>query len=172
MLLSTCALLILRIEQTQERAAIQHLLDCLAQPSNCDDVDCLEVAIRSEQLIRMAETHHQRRLENALFPALRAATSEAAESLKTLESLGQADLEFPPRIRSALRQGADLGAQQIAHACVLVQTYCQNLLERLACEEGVLLPLAERVLPSEVWFRIGIEFLLQDAQRPRALASG
>jgi hemerythrin-like domain-containing protein len=172
MLLSTCALLILRIEQTQQRAAIQHLLDCVAQPSHHADVDCMELAHRSEQLIRFAESHHQLRLENALFPALRAVSGEAGEPLRTLERLGQSGLDILPRIRSALRSGADRDAHQNVNACALVQAYCRNLLERLACEEDVLLPIAQRVLPSEVWFKVGAEFLRQDAQRPRALGSG
>jgi hemerythrin-like domain-containing protein len=172
MLLSTCALLILRIEQTRQRAAIEHVLDCMAQPSRHAEVDCLELAHRSEQLIWFAESHHQLRLEKALFPALRAASGEAGEPLRTLERLGQSGLDILPRMRSALRSGAARDAHQIFHACALVQAYCGNLLERLACEEHVLLPIAQRVLPSEIWFKVGAEFLEQDAQRSRPLASG
>lgn len=165
MLLATYAQLTLRIEQKRARASIQHLQDCLAQPSDCDHFDGAELATRSEELIRFAESHHQRRLEHGLFPALRAVSVEAAESLRKLEHLGRAGLEILPRMRAVLRPGAYLGQPQIARAYVLVQAYCQNLLDRLACEEDVVLPLAERVLPSEVWFRVGTEFLRQDAQR-------
>jgi hemerythrin-like domain-containing protein len=165
MLLATYALLTLRIEQKRERASIQELQDCLARPAHCDDFDGAELATRSEQLIEFAESRHQRRLENGLFPALRAASVDAGESLRKLEHLGRVGLEILPRIRSVLRPGARLGKQQIARVCILVQAYCQNLLERLACEEEDLLPLAERLLPSEIWFKVGTEFLMQDAQR-------
>lgn len=165
MLLSTYALLTLRIEQKRERASIQELQACLAQPTQSDDFDGAELASRSEQLIKFAESRHQRRLEHGLFPALRAASADAGESLRKFEHLCRVGLEILPRIRSVLRPGARLGKQQVARAYALVQAYCQNLLERLACEEEDLLPLAERVLPSDVWFKVGTEFLIQDAQR-------
>jgi hemerythrin-like domain-containing protein len=165
MLLATYALLTLRIEQKRERASIQELQDCLAHAPHPDAFDSAALATRSERLSEFAESRHQRRLENGLFPALRAASIEAGESLRTLEHLGRVGLRILPRMRSVLRPGACLGQQQIGRACALVQAYCQNLLERLACEEDVLLPLAERVLHSEVWFKVGTEFLMQDAER-------
>lgn len=165
MLLATYVLLTLRIEQKQERASIQNLQDCLAQPANAEQFDGAALAARSEQLIRFAESQHQRRLDHVLCPALRAKSSEASESLRRFEHLCRLGREILPRIRWVLRPGACLGQQQIAGAYVLVQAYCQNLLERLACEEDVLLPLAERVLSAEVWFDVGTEFLQQDAQR-------
>jgi hemerythrin-like domain-containing protein len=165
MLLATYALLTLRIEQKQARVSIQHLQECLVQPASCAQFDCAALAARSERLIRFAESQHQSRLDHVLCPALRARSSEASESLRRLEHLCSLGRHILPRIRWALRPGVRLGQQQIAGACVLVQAYCQNLLERLACEEDVLLPLAERLLSAEAWFSVGTEFLEQDAQR-------
>lgn len=168
MLLATYALLTLTIEQKCERASIRQLQDRLANPIDSSDFDCAALAIFSEELITLAESRYQLRLENSLFPALRAASAEAALSLRTLERLRRAGIDMLPRIRTVLRPTAKLGQQQIVRAFALVQDYCQNLLERLACEEELLMPLAQRVLPSEVWFKVGTEFLLQDAQRAGA----
>ncbi len=165
MLLATYALLTLTIERKQERASIQDLQDFLALPRTLRPSDGAELATRSEELIRFAESHHQQRLANALFPALRAKSTEAGEALRKHELLCRAGLEIVPRMRRSLRPGACLGPQQAEGACVLVQAYCRNLLERLACEEDVLLPMAERLLPSEAWFDVGAQFLDQDAQR-------
>ena len=70
-----------------------------------------------------------------------------------------------PRLRAVLRPSACLGPQRLARACRTVQAYCQNLLARLACEEELLLPMAQRLLASDAWFKVGTEFLWQDAQR-------
>jgi hemerythrin-like domain-containing protein len=165
MLVATYALLTLKIEQTRARASIRQLQDSLAQPPNWEAVDGALLAALSEELIEFAESHHQRRLDDCLVPALRGASAEAGASLRDLELLCATGLAILPRIRSALRHGASAGEQELAGLHVLVEAYCQNLLQRLACEEDVLLPLAERVLPSDVWFHVGTEFLEQDAQR-------
>jgi hypothetical protein len=165
MLLATYALLTLSIEQKRERASIQNLQDFLACPCSSDDFDGAQLATRAEELIHFAESHHQRRLKDGLFPALRAKSLEAGEALRKHEHLCRVGREILPGLRWYLRPGAYFGQHQIEGAYGLVQAYCRNLLERLACEEDVLLPLAERVLPSEVWFAVGTEFLAQDAQR-------
>lgn len=165
MLLATYALLTLRMEQAQERASIRQLQDCLAHPHNCKVADAALLAMLAEDLIEFAESHHQPRLDDGLLPALRVAAVEGCESLRDLEQLCRTGLDILPRIRSALRTGVLPGQQESEGADVLVRAYCQNLLERLACEEYVLLPLAERLLPSETWFSVGTQFLQQDSQR-------
>lgn len=165
MLMATYALMTLTIEQKYERNSIRHLQECLAQPLESNEFDCAALASRSEELITLAESRHQLRLETSLFPALREASVEAASSLRAIENLGRAGREMLAPIRSVFVPTANLGHQQIVRVRSLVQAYCQNLLERLACEEDVLLPLAQRVLRSDAWFKVGTEFLLQDARR-------
>lgn len=161
MLLATYALLTLAIERTEERASIQVLQDFIAHPRQLRPADGAELASRSEELIRFAESHHQDRLANALFPALREKSDEAGDALRRHERLCRAGLAIVPRIRRILRAGE----QQSEGARVLVQAYCRNLLARLASEEDILLPMAERLLPSDVWFDVGTRFLDQDARR-------
>jgi hypothetical protein len=165
MLTATYALSTLLIEQQCERTSIQRLQAYLERPLDAPEFDCAALARHSEELISLAELRHQARLEHSLLPALRMASAEAASSLGTLENLRRAGLDMLPRMRSMLRPTAQFGQHQLARACRMLQAYCQNLLDRLACEENVLLPLAQRILPNEAWFKMGSEFLQQDAER-------
>jgi hypothetical protein len=163
-LLATYALATLESEQKCERTAIRYLQDFVAQASAsaANEFDYAALTIQSERLILLAEFRHRRRLENALFPALRSASDEAARSLQLLEKLGQAGIKMLPLLRKALYPTSDFGQRQIARACRRVNAYCQNLLQRLACEEEQVLPLAQRVLTIDVWLNVGTEFLIQD----------
>jgi hypothetical protein len=172
MLMATYALSTLLIEQQRERTSIQHLQSYVERLLDPREFDCAALARRSEELISLAELRHQARLEHSLLPALRVASEEAATSLGTLDNLHRAAIDMLPRMRSVLRPTGDFGQQHLAGACRMVQAYCQNLLERLACEENVLLPLAQRILPSEAWFQMGSEFLQQDAQRGASARRG
>lgn len=165
MLLATYALLTLTIEQKCERLLIEALQHGLAPPLNVAQVNCAALSARSEALILLAESRHQLRLENTLFPALREASGEAALALSALEKLGCAGRKMLPRLRAVLRPAASASPHRIKRACRTVQAYCHNVLERLACEEALLLPLAQRLLSSDVWFTVGTEFLRQDAER-------
>lgn len=164
MLLATYALATLEIEQKCERSAIQYLQNFLAQALASDEFDRAALTIQSERLILLAEFRHWRRLESALFPALRNASNDATQSLQTLENLGRAGVEMLPHLRKSLHPTANFGKRQISRACRRVNAYCQNLLQRLACEEEQLLPLAQRILPTDAWVKVGTEFLMQDSQ--------
>lgn len=140
MLLATYAIATLTIEQKCERSAIRRLQEPIERARASQQFDFSALAIQSERLIRLAESLHWRRLENCLIPALREASSDA---LIPLPGAGQ---------------------RHIASACGTINSYCQNLLARLAFEEQQLLPLAQRLLATDAWFKVGTAFLLQDAQ--------
>ena len=126
--------------------------------------DLSALAIQSERLILLAESLHWRRLENCLIPALREASNDALLFLQALEKLGRAAVDMLPLLRTALMPAPSPSRQHIAGACGTVNSYCQNLLQRLAFEEQQLLPLAQRLLATDAWFRVGTAFLLQDAR--------
>lgn len=169
MLLATYAIATLTIEQTCERAAIRGLQDAMARALASNECDLSVLAMQAEQLIQLAESLHWLRLENCLIPALRAASDDALLFLQALESLGRAGVDMLPLLRKALRPAAGLGQRQIARVCRRLNSYCQNLLQRLAFEEQQLLPLARCLLPTEAWFKVGTGFLMQDAAgRPGA----
>jgi hemerythrin-like domain-containing protein len=170
MLLATYALATLEIEQKCERTTIRFLQDLLAQALASDKFDCAALTTQCERLIMLAEFRHWRRLESVLFPALRSASDEATRSLQTLENLGQAGIEMLPLLRKALRPTANSGRRQVARVGRRVNAYCENLLQRLACEEEQLFPLAQRILPMDAWFRVGTAFLMQDSQHAAGCA--
>ena len=164
MLLATYALATLEIEQKCERSAIHYLQNFLAQALASDEFDRAALTIQSERLIFLAEFRHWRRLESVLFPAaLRNASNDATQSLQTLENLGRAGVDMLPHLRKSLHPTSHFGKRQIARACRRVNAYCQNLLQRLACEEEQLLPLAQRILSADAWLKFGTEFLVQDS---------
>lgn len=164
MLLATYAIATLTIEQTCERTAIRRLQESMDQALVSNEGDLSALAVQSERLILLAESLHWRRLENCLIPALREASNDALLFLQALEDLGHAGVGMLPLLRTALRPAAAPSRQHVACACGTVNSYCQNLLARLAFEEQQLLPLAQRLLATDAWFRVGTAFLLQDAQ--------
>ncbi|HEU4373474.1 MAG TPA: hypothetical protein VFS02_08290 [Telluria sp.] len=164
MLLATYAIATLTIEQTCERTAIRRLQESMDQALASNECDLSALALQSERLILLAESLHWRRLENCLIPALREASNDALQFLQALENLGRAGVAMLPPLRTALRPAPAPSRQHIACACATVNSYCQNLLARLAFEEQQLLPLAQRLLATDAWFRVGTAFLLQDAQ--------
>lgn len=125
MLLATYALLTLRIEQKQERASIQHLQDCLAQPPSYKQFDGEALAARSEELIPLRRVPASAPDRSRLVPAPRTTSSEASGSPRRREHLCRMGREILPRIRWFLRPGARLGEQHIAGAYAPVQAYCQ-----------------------------------------------
>lgn len=164
MLLATYAIATLTIEQKCERTAIRRLQESMDQALATNECDLSALAIQSERLIVLAESLHWRRLEHCLIPALRQASNDALLFLQALENLGRAGVEMLPLLRTALLPAPDPSQQHIARACGTVNSYCQNLLARLAFEEQQLLPMAQRLLATDAWFRVGTAFLMQDAQ--------
>ena len=164
MLLATYAIATLTIEQKCERAAIRQLQESMEQALASNQCDLSALAIQSERLILLAESLHWCRLENCLIPALREASNDALLFLHALEKLGRAGVDMLPLLRTALMPAPSPSRQHIADACGTVNSYCQNLLQRLAFEEQQLLPLAQRLLATDAWFRVGTAFLQQDAQ--------
>jgi hypothetical protein len=162
MLLATYALATLTIERTCERKAIVKLQDCMVHAA--ESLDCSELSIHSERLILLAESRHWRRWEESLLPALRDATAEAGPSMQSAEELARLGIDMLAPLRDALEPGAQFEQLQLARACERVNGYCENLLLRLNCEEELLVPLARRVLPLDTWFKLGTEFLRQDAE--------
>lgn len=169
MLLATYVMTTLTVEQKCERSFIQRLQHFLARALAANQFDSPAITVEAERLIQFAERHWCR-LENSLIPALREASNEALASLQTIENLGRRGIEMLPLLRNALRPTAEFGQQQIARACRTLNSYCHNLLQRLACEEQQLLPLAQRVLPMDAWLKVGTEFLIQDAEHTASSA--
>lgn len=157
MLVATYALVTLTVEQRCERTHIQVVQQALATSRDPALYDAARLARSLEKLVAIAEATHWRRLEHCLIPAIRAAAGESAGGMRVIETLERDGKRMLPRIRTSLRCPSEASG-----ACGQLQQYCQNLLERLACEEQQIVPLAQRLLDSDAWLRVGLGFLYQD----------
>ena len=126
-------------------------------------IDPAHIKSQLDELTLFAESRHQRKVEGCLMPAVRKATREADPLLADLEFLSRAGSAMLHSVHQCLQRVFRHGVAQLAHLCHMMDLYCQNLLERLAKEEQELLPLAQRVIPSDAWFAIGTTFLSHDA---------
>lgn len=173
MLVATYALVTLTVEQRCERSHIQVVQQALAAARDPALFDAARLALALEKLVAIAEATHWRRLEYCLIPAIRAAAGDSAGGMRAIEMLGRDGKQMVPLIRTSLRRPVRLSPSQVTGACGQLQQYCQNLLARLACEEEQIVPLAQRLLDSEAWLRVGLGFLDQDTQdRPQESVSG
>lgn len=164
MLIATYVLSTLSIEQKKERhfiSSIQHYLQFNADQLH--HIDPAVIELQLDQLTHFAESRHQLKVEACLMPAVRKATREADPLLADLESLSRLGSDMLRSVRQCLRHALQRGQAQIMLLCQTMESYCQNLLARLAKEEHELLPLAQRVISSEDWFDIGTTFLSHDA---------
>jgi hypothetical protein len=124
-----------------------------------------ELCERAQRLIAFAETRQKVRLDDCLLPALRSAAAlmdggsdaerRALQEIAELAELGGAML---PGLRQCLRYPEAASLPAFLHA------YCGNLVQRLACEEEKLLPLACHLLSAEAWFHVGAAFLRHDEE--------
>jgi len=155
MLTSTYTLVALSIEQAGARHGLQALLDCwqAGAPPAAPTARQLELACDA---LRVAfDDCHWRKLDRFVIPALRRAGA-AGELLAQLDALSLAAIEARADAHAAAA-GKDAGFAAAVERC------CALLLERLDREETELFPLARNHVPSEVWFAIANQMLVQDA---------
>ncbi|HEV7813913.1 MAG TPA: hypothetical protein VGP06_02280 [Janthinobacterium sp.] len=165
MLTATYALLTLTVEQKKERNFITRLLQHVRAVSNKPQaIDAALIASQVYELTQFAEVRHQRKVETCLMPALRHACVDAAPMLADMQSLSSLGGAMLCSVRKRLRRVAS-GVRQVKHLCRALDQYCQNLLARLEMEERQLLPLAQRVMSNEAWFKLGSMFLDHEAKR-------
>lgn len=177
MLLATYALLTLSIEQKEERRLIARIRSYVAKYNKRpNEIDPGILASELNKLGALAEAHHKEKLEDCLIPAVREASTEAAPLLDHLASLRRTGRAMLRLMQRSLRRAARNGQHQVENVVGNVESYCLNLLERLAKEENELLPLARRVIHGQGWFAIGAAFLAQNARheerRRQHLATG
>jgi hemerythrin-like domain-containing protein len=166
MLTATYALLTLSVEQKKERNFISRLLLHVRAVSNKPHaIDAAFLTSQVDELTKLAESLHQRKVEHCLVPALRHASADAAPLLADMQSLSSLGSVMLSSVRKRLRRVAPQGIRQVKFLCRALDQYCQNLLARLEMEELQLLPLARRVVSNEAWFKIGTTFLDHDATR-------
>lgn len=156
MLTSTYTLVALSIEQASARIGLQSLLERW-QPSRWQHAmpTPREVNLACDALRVAFDNCYWRKLDKFVVPALRRAGA-AAELLAELDALTLAAIEARADAHAAAAVH-DPGFGAALERC------CNLLLERLEREERELFPLARVHVPSEVWFAIANQMLVQDA---------
>lgn len=163
MLTTTYSLLSLSMEQKRVHkllSAVQQLFQHSWVDRLCIDPVILESVV--SQLAKLDEFCHQRKVEVYVIPAIQKATKEADPLLAELESLSAIELGILGSVREWVRQGFNQGVTEVKTLYSSIELYCNNLFQRLSKEEDELLPLARRVISSEEWFAIGVQFLSLD----------
>ena len=156
MLTSTYTLVALSIEQASARIGLQSLLERW-QPSRWQHAmpTPREIGLACDALRVAFDNCYWRKLDKFVVPALRRAGA-AAGLLAELDALTLAAIEARADAHAAAAVH-DPGFGAALERC------CNLLLERLEREERELFPLARVHVPSEVWFAIANQMLVQDA---------
>ena len=156
MLTSTYTLVTLSIEQASARIGLQSLLERW-QPGTRQHAmpTPRKVKLACDALRVAFDNCYWRKLDKFVVPALRRAGA-GAELLGELDALTLAAIEARADAHAAAAVH-DPGFGAALERC------CSLLLERLEREERELFPLARVHVPSEVWFAIANQMLVQDA---------
>lgn len=156
MLTSTYTLVTLSIEQASARIGLQSLLERW-QPGTRQHAmpTPREVKLACDALRVAFDNCYWRKLDKFVVPALRRAGA-GAELLGELDALTLAAIEARADAHAA-------GAVHDPGFGAALERCCSLLLERLEREERELFPLGRVHVPSEVWFAIANQMLVQDA---------
>lgn len=165
MLTSTYALISLSSEQKRVHDLLV-MVQRLLQDSSTERPRSDQVILDSigRQLTRLDASCHRRKMEIFVIPAIMSATKEADFLLAELETLSATCLQVLESVGHWVQQAVDDGTREVTELYSLVALYCNSMLLRLAKEEDALLPLAQRVISSDDWFAIGVQFLSHDAE--------
>jgi hypothetical protein len=156
MLTSTYTLVALSIEQASARIGLQSLLERWQPGARQHRLPTKREFELACDALRLAfDNCYWRKLDKFVVPALRRAGA-AAELLAELNALTLAAIEARGDAHAAAA-GQDPGFGAAIERC------CKLLLERLEREERELFPLARTHVPSEAWFAIANQMLVNDA---------
>ncbi|KFI08970.1 hypothetical protein [Massilia sp. BSC265] len=160
MLTSTYTLVTLSIEQASARIGLQSLLERWQGSSRQHAKPTpREMKLACDTLRVAFDNCYWRKLDKFVVPALRragAADDAVAGLLAELDALTLAAIEARADAHAAAAVH-DPGFSAALERC------CNLLLKRLEREERELFPLARVHVPSEVWFAIANQMLIQDA---------
>lgn len=156
MLTSTYTLVTLSIEQASARIGLQSLLERWHGSSRQHVMPApREIKLACDALRVAFDNCYWRKLDKFVVPALRRAGAGAG-LLAELDALTLAAIEARADAHAAAAVH-DPGFGAALERC------CNLLLERLEREERELFPLARVHVPSDVWFAIANQMLVQDA---------
>jgi hemerythrin-like domain-containing protein len=175
MLTATYTLVALSVEQANVRISLQSLQKQLE--TNFVHQSALtagQVAYACDVVKRLYESCHWRKLDMFLIPAIRNATGDAEELLRSLEELGRCAADAVGVLAIKLGSSAVDSASKVAQFCEAIASFTAATLKRLELEEQKLFPVARSVISGEAWFSIANQMLAHDAyvQESRPLRHG
>jgi hypothetical protein len=165
MLTVTYALVTISVEQKKARgmlSVLQQQIERNAQELKAPDRSCFESVLY--QLVQFDEACRWRNVERYVIPTLRRVSKEADALISELDALSCRADGILRSVRGRARQAFEQGTDGIGELYRSMEQYCHNLFQRLAKEEEELLPIAQRVIPSEEWFDIAAQFISHDAE--------
>ena len=164
MLTSTYTLVTLSIEQAGARIGLQSLLERWQGSCRQRSMPApREIALACDALRVAFDNCYWRKLDKFVVPALRRAGAADGAVAGVVAGLLA---ELDALTLSAIEARADAHAAAAVHDPgfgAALERCCKLLLERLEREERELFPLARVHVPSEVWFAIANQMLVQDA---------
>ena len=164
MLTATYTLVALSVEQANVRVSLQSLQKLLE--TNFVHQSALtpgQVSYACDVVKRLYESCHWRKLDMFLIPAIRSATAEADELLRSLEELGHAAADAVGVLAIKLGSTAVDNSGKVAQFCAAIESFSLATLKRLELEEKKLFPVARSVISGEAWFSIANQMLAHDA---------
>lgn len=164
MLTATYTLVALSVEQANVRVSLQSLQKLLE--TNFVHQSALtpgQVSYACDVVKRLYESCHWRKLDMFLIPAIRSATAEADELLRSLEELGRAAADAVGVLAIKLGSTAVDNSGKVAQFCDAIESFSLATLKRLELEEKKLFPVARSVISGEAWFSIANQMLAHDA---------
>lgn len=162
MLTSTYTLVVLSIEQTAVRAALQALSDELrALPGDYATLAAGRAAQLCAELRRAVDDCHWRKLDKFLVPVLRNSSRAAQDLLQDLERLSSEASASMAQAEACV--GAGDRPVERARFCAAVEACITALRLRLEREQHELLPLARGTVGGDAWFAIANQMLAHDA---------
>jgi hypothetical protein len=160
MLTYTYSLVTLSVEQKKARKLLIDIRDqfqrCIRE-KQCTNLHCFETAL--DRLIRFDASHHRRNVELYVIPAIQEATREADGLLIELDGLSDMSARILVRVCERMPFLSMHDDREIRELCGAMETYCENLLERLEREENELFPIAQRVISHDGWFQLASQFI-------------
>ena len=164
MLTSTYTLVTLSIEQASARIGLQSLLEPWQAGSRLRaNPTPREIELACDGLRVAFDNCYWRKLDKFVVPALRRAGTADGAARGAINALLA---ELDALTLAAIEARADAHAAAAVHDPgfgAALERCCSLLLDRLEREERELFPLARVHVPSEVWFAIANQMLVQNA---------
>jgi hemerythrin-like domain-containing protein len=164
MLTATYSLITISAEQRNSRSILSRLQEyiriCLKK---IQAHDLINLRAAFEKIAQFDQYCHARKMELYVIPSIRGMTEEVDSLIEELESISARGIDILRSAQEKLRNVFEQGVSQLSELCRSMDVYCENLLQRLAKEEEELLPMVQRSLGNEGWFRIAEKLLTDDA---------